>query len=98
MLAIVFLRYSRRPDLHGLRLQGKVRMRAGWEGLVGMLQKSIAVAGTAVTLGVVACGSVGGSDPEFWRPAQGYATALSGTSGGAGGTDLGSGGVLLGGA
>jgi len=47
---------------------------------------------------LVACGSVGGGDAEFWRPAQGLTTAVYGASGGAGGiVQTGSGGGQVGG-
>jgi hypothetical protein len=46
---------------------------------------------------LVACGSVGGADAEFWKPAQGIATIGPEASGGAGAV-VGGGGVWQGGA
>jgi hypothetical protein len=49
-----------------------------------MIEKSYVGWGVVATSLLVACGSVGGADPELWRPAPGLVTVEAGGEGGAG--------------
>src|ERR1041385_1380829 len=43
-----------------------------------MFEKSLGAVVALVAGSLVACGSVSGSDPSFWQPAQGFAGAQAG--------------------
>lgn len=50
-----------------------------------MLKRPIGVAGTTTAMALVACGSVGGGDADFWTPGQGLGTIRFDATGGTGG-------------
>lgn len=90
------------PDLRISMFRGMLTGRGRSGKRVVMLEKAVGVA-VVTASAVVACGGVTGSDPAFWKPADGLAgaqawlTSTGGAAGseGAGGSQLpGSGGVL----